>query len=79
MAEAVGFYDSVRKLILAIRAALIQVVIVLHDRWQEAGDRGGSILTQPKFERTRATVSPQLEQREMEKTMKVGHIPIYLG
>jgi nicotinamidase-related amidase len=32
-AEAVGFYDNMRKLIPAVRAAHIQVFIVLHHRW----------------------------------------------
>jgi nicotinamidase-related amidase len=36
-AEAVGFYDNMRKLIPAIRAARIQVIIVPHHRWR-AGD-----------------------------------------
>ena len=34
-AEAVGFYDNMRKLIPAVRAAHIQVIIVPHHRWQE--------------------------------------------
>jgi nicotinamidase-related amidase len=34
-AEAVGFYDNMRKLIPAIRAAHIQVIIVPHHRWRE--------------------------------------------
>ena len=33
-AEAVGFYDNMRKLIPAIRAARIQVIIVPHHRWR---------------------------------------------
>ena len=32
-AEAVGLYDNMRKLISAIRAARVQVVIVPHHRW----------------------------------------------
>jgi nicotinamidase-related amidase len=39
-AEAVGFYDNIRKLIPAIRAAHIQVVIVPHHSWRE-GDYVG--------------------------------------
>ena len=39
-AEAVGFYNNMRKLIPAIRAARIQVVIVPHHRWRE-GDYVG--------------------------------------
>jgi len=39
-AEAVGFYDNMRNLIPAIRAARIQVVIVPHHRWRE-GDYAG--------------------------------------
>ena len=39
-AEAVGFYDNMRKLVPAIRAARIQVVIVPHHRWRE-GDYVG--------------------------------------
>jgi nicotinamidase-related amidase len=34
-ADAVGFYDNMRKLIPAIRAAGIQVIIVPHHRWRE--------------------------------------------
>ncbi len=34
-AEAVGFYDNMRKLIPAIRAARIQVIIVPHHRRRE--------------------------------------------
>ena len=34
-AEAVGLYDNMRKLISAIRAARVQVVIVPHHRWRE--------------------------------------------
>jgi len=41
-AEAVGFYDNMRKLVPAIRAARIQVLIVPHHRWK-ATTRGGSI------------------------------------
>jgi nicotinamidase-related amidase len=39
-AEAVGFYDHMRQLIPAIRAARIQVIIVPHHRWRE-GDYVG--------------------------------------
>ena len=39
-AEAVGLYDNMRKLIPAIGAARIQVVIVPHHRWRE-GDYEG--------------------------------------
>ena len=38
-AEAVGFYDNMRKLIPAVRAAHIQVFIVPHQRWR--GDYRG--------------------------------------
>jgi nicotinamidase-related amidase len=34
-AKAVGFYDNMRKLIPAVRAAHIQVFIVPHHRWRE--------------------------------------------
>lgn len=39
-AEAVGFYDNMRKLIPAIRAARIQVIIVPHHRWQASDYQG---------------------------------------
>jgi nicotinamidase-related amidase len=39
-AEAVGFYANMRRLIPAIRAAHIQVVIVPHHRWRD-GDFNG--------------------------------------
>ncbi len=39
-AEAVGFYDNMRKLIPAIRAAGIQVLIVPHHRWREGDYKG---------------------------------------
>src|ERR1700687_3222268 len=39
-AQAVGFYDNMRKLIPAIRAARIHVIIVPHHRWRE-GDYNG--------------------------------------
>src|SRR6187200_1590945 len=39
-AEAVGFYDNMRKLIPAVRAAHIQVVIVPHHRWREGAYKG---------------------------------------
>ena len=38
-AEAVGFYDHMRTLMPAIRAARLQVIIVPHHRWR-AGDYG---------------------------------------
>ena len=38
-AAAVGFYDNMRKLIPAIRAARLQVIIVPHHRWR-SGDYG---------------------------------------
>ena len=39
-AEAVGFYDNIRKLIPAIRAGRIQVFIVPHHRWREGDYKG---------------------------------------
>ena len=39
-AEAVGMYENLRKLIPAIRAAHIQVVIVPHHRWREGDYKG---------------------------------------
>jgi hypothetical protein len=39
-AEAVGFYDTMPKLIPAIRAARIQVIIVPHHRWREGDHKG---------------------------------------
>lgn len=39
-AEAVGFYDNMRKLIPAIRAARIQVMIVPHHRWRQSDYKG---------------------------------------
>jgi ureidoacrylate peracid hydrolase len=39
-AEAAGFYDHMRKLIPAIRAARIQVIIVPHHRWKESDYKG---------------------------------------
>jgi nicotinamidase-related amidase len=39
-AEAVGFYDNMRKLIPAVRAARIQVIIVPHHRWREGDYKG---------------------------------------
>jgi nicotinamidase-related amidase len=39
-AEAVGFYDHMRQLIPAIRAARIQVIIVPHHRWREGDYQG---------------------------------------
>jgi nicotinamidase-related amidase len=33
-AEAVSFYDNMRKLIPAVRAARIQIIIVPHHRWR---------------------------------------------
>jgi nicotinamidase-related amidase len=39
-AEAVGFYDNMRKLIPSVRAAHIQVFIVPHHRWREGDYKG---------------------------------------
>src|SRR2546428_333279 len=39
-AEAVGYYANMRKLIPAIRAAHMQVIIVPHHRWREGDFRG---------------------------------------
>ena len=39
-ADAVGFYDNMRKLIPAVRAAHIQVFIVPHHRWREGAYKG---------------------------------------
>jgi nicotinamidase-related amidase len=39
-AYAVGFYDNIRKLIPAVRAAHIQVFIVPHHRWREGAYKG---------------------------------------
>jgi nicotinamidase-related amidase len=39
-AEAVGFYDNMRRLIPAVRAACIQVFIVPHHRWREGDYKG---------------------------------------
>jgi nicotinamidase-related amidase len=39
-AEAVGFYDNMRNLIPAVRAAHIQVIIVPHHRWREGAYKG---------------------------------------
>jgi nicotinamidase-related amidase len=39
-AQAVGFYDNMRKLIPAVRAAHIQVFIVPHHRWREGDYKG---------------------------------------
>ena len=39
-AEAIGFYDNMRKLIPAVRAAHIQVFIVPNHRWREGGYKG---------------------------------------
>lgn len=39
-ANAVGFYDNMRKLIPAMRAAHIQVFIVPHHRWREGDYKG---------------------------------------
>ncbi len=39
-AEAVGFYENMRQLIPAIRAARIQVIIVPHHRWRESDYKG---------------------------------------
>jgi hypothetical protein len=39
-AEAVGFYDNMRKLIPAVREARVQVIIVPHHRWRESDYKG---------------------------------------
>jgi nicotinamidase-related amidase len=39
-ADAVGFYDNMRKLIPVVRAAHIQVFIVPHHRWREGAYKG---------------------------------------
>ncbi len=39
-AEAVSFYNNMRKLIPAVRAAHIQVFIVPHHRWREGDYKG---------------------------------------
>ena len=39
-AESVGFYDNMRKVIPAVRAANIQVIIVPHHRWREGDYKG---------------------------------------
>jgi nicotinamidase-related amidase len=39
-AEAVGFYDNMRKLIPAIRAAHIQIIVVPHHRWRKSDYAG---------------------------------------
>src|SRR5258706_12864792 len=39
-AEAVGFYNHMRQLIPAIRAARIQVTIMPHHRWREGTYKG---------------------------------------
>ena len=39
-AEAVGFYDNMRKVIPAARAAHIQVIIVPHHRWRDGDYKG---------------------------------------
>jgi nicotinamidase-related amidase len=39
-AEAVHFYDNMRKLIPAIRASHIQIIIVPHHRWKEGDYKG---------------------------------------
>jgi nicotinamidase-related amidase len=39
-ADAVGFYDNMRKLIPAVRAAHIQVFIIPHHRWREGAYKG---------------------------------------
>jgi nicotinamidase-related amidase len=39
-AEAVGFYQNMRKLIPAVRAEHIQVIIVPHHRWRESDYKG---------------------------------------
>jgi len=39
-ANAVGFYENMPKLIAAVRAANIQVIIVPHHRWKEGDYKG---------------------------------------
>jgi nicotinamidase-related amidase len=39
-ADTVGFYDNMRKLIPAVRAAHIQIIIVPHHRWREGAYKG---------------------------------------
>jgi nicotinamidase-related amidase len=39
-AEAVGFYDNMRKLIPEVRAARIQVIVVPHHRWRVSDYKG---------------------------------------
>jgi nicotinamidase-related amidase len=39
-AESVGFYDNMRKVIAAVRAAHIQIIIVPHHRWREGDYKG---------------------------------------
>jgi len=39
-ADAVGFYDNMRKLIPVVREAHIQVIIVPHHRWRETDYKG---------------------------------------
>jgi nicotinamidase-related amidase len=39
-ADAVGFYDNMRKLIPAVRASHIQIFIVPHHRWREGAYKG---------------------------------------
>lgn len=39
-AEAVDFYDNMRKVIPAVRAAHIQVIIIPHHRWREGDYKG---------------------------------------
>jgi nicotinamidase-related amidase len=50
-AQAVGFYDNMRTLIPAVRAASVQVFIVPHRRWRE-GDYDGWQHINPSQERT---------------------------
>jgi hypothetical protein len=42
-AEAVGFYSNMRRVIAAVRATHIQVIIVPHHRWREGDYKEGSI------------------------------------
>ena len=53
-AQAVGFYDNMRTLIRAVRAAGVQVFIVPHRRWRE-GDYDGWRHINPSQERTNRT------------------------
>jgi hypothetical protein len=52
-AEAVGFYDNMRKLIPAVRAAHIQVIIVPRHRWGERDYKGWKHMNQSQIRRTK--------------------------